>query len=84
MRIVYDLKRDAIPSIVINKLYQQTPLQSSFNVNNVALVKGRPKMLNLKDLILHFVDHRHEVVVRRTEYELKEAYKRWEQLEEAE
>ncbi len=81
MRIVYDLKRDAIPSIVINKLYQQTPLQSSFNVNNVALVKGRPKMLNLKDLILHFVEHRHEVVIRRTEYELKEAERKAHVLE---
>jgi len=73
MRIVYDLKRDAIPSIVINKLYQYTSLQSSFNVNKVALVKGRPKMLNLKDLIRYFVEHRHEVVVRRTKYDLKEA-----------
>lgn len=73
MRIVYDLKRDAIPSIVEHKLYQLTQLQSSFNVNNVALVKGRPRMLNLKDLIHYFVEHRHEVVVRRTEYELKEA-----------
>ncbi len=76
MRIVYDLKRDAIPSIVINKLYQHTALQSSFSVNNVALVKGRPKILNLKDMILHFVEHRHEVVVRRTEYDLKEAEKK--------
>lgn len=81
MRIVYDLKRDAIPSIVINKLYQLTPLQSSFNVNNVALVKGRPRMLNLKDMIHHFVDHRHEVVVRRTEYELKEAERKAHVLE---
>ncbi len=81
MRIVYDLKRDAIPSIVINKLYQLTPLQSSFNVNNVALVKGRPKMLNLKDLILHFVEHRHEVIIRRTEYELKEAERKAHVLE---
>jgi DNA gyrase subunit A len=81
MRIVYDLKRDAIPSIVINKLFQMTPLQSSFSVNNVALVKGRPKMLNLKDLIHHFVEHRHEVVVRRTEYELKEAERKAHVLE---
>lgn len=81
MRIVYDLKRDAIPSIVINKLYQSTPLQSSFNINNVALVKGRPKMLNLKDLIHHFVEHRHEVVVRRTKYELAEAEKKAHVLE---
>ena len=76
MRIVYDLKRDAIPSIVMNKLYQMTALQSSFSVNNIALVKGRPKMLNLKDMIHYFVEHRHEVVVRRTEYELKEAKKK--------
>lgn len=76
MRIVYDLKRDAIPSIVMNKLYQMTALQSSFSVNNIALVKGRPKMLNLKDMIHYFVEHRHEVVVRRTKYELKEAEKK--------
>ena len=76
MRIVYDLKRDAIPNIVMNKLYQMTALQSSFSVNNIALVKGRPKMLNLKDMIHYFVEHRHEVVVRRTEYELKEAEKK--------
>ncbi|MEQ6168723.1 MULTISPECIES: DNA gyrase subunit A [unclassified Ekhidna] len=76
MRVVYDLKKDAIPNIVLNNLYKQTALQSSFSVNNVALVKGRPKTLNLKDLIVHFVDHRHEVVVRRTEYELDEAEKR--------
>lgn len=76
MRVVYDLKRDAIPNIVLNNLYKQTALQSSFSVNNVALVKGRPKTLHLKDLIVHFVDHRHEVVVRRTEYELEEAERR--------
>ncbi|WP_420578357.1 DNA gyrase subunit A [Ekhidna sp.] len=76
MRVVYDLKKDSIPNIVLNNLYKQTALQSSFSVNNVALVKGRPKTLNLKDLIVHFVDHRHEVVVRRTEYELDEAEKR--------
>jgi DNA gyrase subunit A len=76
MRIVYDLKRDAITSIVMNKLYQMTALQSSFSVNNVALVNGRPKTLNLKDMILHFVDHRHEVVVRRTEYDLNDAKKK--------
>ena len=76
MRIVYDLKRDAIPNIVINKLYQLTALQSSFSVNNVALVKGRPRTLNLKDLIHYFVEHRHEVVTKRTEYELKEAEKK--------
>tara|TARA_B100000686_G_scaffold355351_1_gene473227 strand:- start:3459 stop:6107 length:2649 start_codon:yes stop_codon:yes gene_type:complete len=73
MRIVYILKRDAIPNIVLNKLYKFTPLQSSFSVNNVGLVNGRPKMLNLKDMIIHFVDHRHDVVVRRTKFELKKA-----------
>ncbi len=73
MRIVYDLKRDAIPSIVINKLYQLTALQSSFSVNNVALVNGRPRTLNLKELIQYFVEHRHEVVTRRTQYDLNEA-----------
>ncbi len=73
MRIVYVLKRDAIPNIVLNTLYKYTALQSSFSVNNIALVKGRPEMLNLKDMIHHFVDHRHEVVVRRTQFELKKA-----------
>ncbi|WP_343486684.1 DNA gyrase subunit A [Allomuricauda sp. d1] len=73
MRIVYILKRDAIPNIVLNTLYKYTALQSSFSVNNIALVNGRPKLLNLKELITHFVDHRHEVVVRRTKYELKKA-----------
>lgn len=76
MRIVYELKRDAMPSVVLNNLYKHTQLQTSFSVNNVALVKGRPYTLNLKDLIVHYVDHRHEVVIRRTEYELKEAEKR--------
>jgi DNA gyrase subunit A len=76
MRIVYVLKRDAIPNIVLNTLYKYTPLQSSFSVNNIALVKGRPQMLNLKEMISHFVDHRHEVVVRRTKYELKKAEER--------
>ena len=76
MRIVYDIKRDAIPNIVLNKLYKYTALQTSFSVNNVALVKGRPEMLNLKDQIRHFVDHRHDVVVRRTQFELEEAQKR--------
>ncbi|MCE7864256.1 MAG: DNA gyrase subunit A [Bacteroidetes bacterium CHB5] len=75
-RVVYDLKRDAIPNIVLNNLYKYTQLQSSFGVNNVALVKGRPQTLNLKDLIAHFVEHRHEVVVRRTKFELNEAEKR--------
>ncbi|UAB83359.1 DNA gyrase subunit A [Zunongwangia sp. SCSIO 43204] len=73
MRIVYQLKRDAIPNIVLNTLFKHTALQSSFSVNNIALVNGRPEMLNLKDIIYHFVEHRHEVVVRRTEYELKKA-----------
>ena len=76
MRIVYDLKKDAIPNIVLNNLYKYTQLQSSFGVNNVALVKGRPYTLNLKEIIKHFVDHRHEVVIRRTQYELTEAEKR--------
>ncbi|MBE7639129.1 DNA gyrase subunit A [Salegentibacter sp. BLCTC] len=73
MRIVYQLKRDAIPNIVLNTLYKHTALQTSFSVNNIALVNGRPEMLNLKDIIYHFVEHRHEVVVRRTEFELKKA-----------
>ena len=76
MRIVFDLKKDAIPNIVLNHLYKYTPLQTSFGVNNVALVKGRPMILNLKDLIRHYVDHRIVVVTRRTEYELREAEKR--------
>jgi len=76
MRIVFDLKRDAIPNVVLNQLYKYTPLQSSFSVNNIALVNGRPEMLNLKDMIHHYVNHRHEIVVRRTEYLLREARKR--------
>ncbi|MFD2036629.1 DNA gyrase subunit A [Belliella marina] len=76
MRIVYELKRDAISNVVLNNLYKQTQLQTSFSVNNVALVKGRPYTLNLKDMIVHYVNHRHEVVIRRTEYELREAEKR--------
>ena len=76
MRIVYELKRDAIPNVVLNKLYKYTALQSSFSVNNIALVKGRPVLLNLKDMIHHFVEHRHEVVVRRTQYELGKAEER--------
>ncbi|MCB0490002.1 MAG: DNA gyrase subunit A [Cyclobacteriaceae bacterium] len=75
-RVVYDLRKDAIPNIVLNNLYKYTHLQSSFGVNNVALVKGRPQTLNLKDLISLFVDHRHEVVIRRTKYDLNEAEKR--------
>ncbi len=76
MRVVYILKRDAIPNIVLNMLYKYTALQSSFSVNNIALVKGRPQMLNLKELIHYFVEHRHEVVVRRTEYLLRKAKER--------
>ena len=76
MRIVYVMKRDAIPNIVLNKLYKYTALQSSFSVNNIALVQGRPQLLNLKQLIHYFVEHRHEVVVRRTKYELKKAEER--------
>ena len=73
MRIVYEIKRDAIPNVVLNKLFKYTSLQTSFSVNNIALVKGRPVVLNLKDLIVHFVDHRHEVVIRRSKFELKKA-----------
>ncbi|MGX5690732.1 DNA gyrase subunit A [Arcticibacter tournemirensis] len=76
MRIVYEIKKDANSSIVLNNLYKYTALQSSFSVNNIALVHGRPMLLNLKDLIKHFVDHRHEVVIRRTRFELSEAEKR--------
>lgn len=76
MRIVFELKRDAITNVVLNQLYKYTPLQTSYGVNNVCLVNGRPKTLNLKDFIQNFVDFRHEVVVRRTEYELKAAEKR--------
>jgi DNA gyrase subunit A len=76
MRIVYVLKRDAIPNIVLNMLYKYTALQSSFSVNNIALVHGRPQMLNLRDMIHHFVEHRHVVVVRRTKYELRKAEER--------
>ncbi len=76
MRIVYILKRDAIPNIVLNMLYKYTELQSSFSVNNIALVNGRPRMLNLKEMIHYFVEHRHEVVTRRTEYLLRKAEER--------
>ncbi|PTN09322.1 DNA gyrase subunit A [Mangrovibacterium marinum] len=76
MRIVVDVKKDEISNVVLNKLYKYTQLQTSFSVNNIALVNGRPKLLNLKDLIRYFVDHRHEVVVRRTQYELEQAEKR--------
>lgn len=76
MRIVYVLKTDAVPNIVLNLLYKHTALQSSFSVNNIALVNGKPEQLNLKDLIRHFVDHRHDVVVRRTQFELRKAEER--------
>ncbi|MDC3352440.1 DNA gyrase subunit A, partial [Crocinitomicaceae bacterium] len=76
MRVVYELKRDSIPNVVLNKLFKYTALQSSFPVNNIALVKGRPEVLNLKDMIHHFVEHRHEVVIRRTKYELRKAEER--------
>ncbi|PTS97326.1 DNA gyrase subunit A, partial [Flavobacterium sp. HMWF030] len=76
MRIVYILKRDATPNVVLNTLYKYTSLQSSFSVNNIALVKGRPQMLNLKDMIHYFIEHRHDVVVRRTQFELRKAEER--------
>ncbi|AZB22412.1 DNA gyrase subunit A [Kaistella haifensis] len=76
LRIVYELKNDAIPNVVLNMLYKYTSLQTSFSVNNIALVKGRPEQLNLKQIIHHFVDHRHEIIVRRTEYELRKAKER--------
>lgn len=76
MRIVYELKNDAIPNVVLNLLYKYTSLQTSFSVNNIALVHGRPEQLNLKDIIHHFVEHRHVVIVRRTEYELRKAKER--------
>ncbi len=76
LRIVFDIKRDGIPNIILNQLYKYTPLQTSFSVNNIALVKGRPEMLNVKDLIHYFVEHRHEVVIRRAKFELEDAQKR--------
>jgi DNA gyrase subunit A len=76
MRVVYVLRKDAMPSVVLNHLYKYTALQTSFSINNIALVNGRPKTLNLKEMIGHFVDHRHEVVVRRTQFELDQAEKR--------
>ncbi len=76
VRIVIELKRDAVANVVLNKLYQYTQLQTSFSINNIALVHGRPMMLNLKDLIRYFVEHRHEIVVRRTQYELRKAEER--------
>lgn len=76
MRVVYFLKRDAVPNVVLNTLFKHTALQSSFSVNNIALVNGKPEQLNLKDLIVHFVDHRHDVVIRRTKYLLRKAEER--------
>jgi DNA gyrase subunit A len=76
MRVVYELRADAISNVVLNNLYKYSALQTSFSINNVVLVKGRPQMLNLKDMIQYFVEHRHEVVVRRTKYELAQAEKR--------
>jgi DNA gyrase subunit A len=81
LSVVYELKKDAVANVVLNKLYQMTALQTAFNVNNVALVHGKPKMLNLKELIHYFVEHRHEVVIRRTQYELDQAEKRAHVLE---
>lgn len=76
LRIVYELKNDAIPNVVLNLLYKYTALQTSFSVNNIALVHGRPEQLNLKDIIHHFVEHRHEVIIRRTQFELRKAKER--------
>lgn len=81
IRIVYELRKDAMADVVLNNLYKHTPLQTSFSVNNIALVNGRPETLNLKDLIKHYVNHRHEIVVRRTEYDLDQAEKRLHILE---
>jgi DNA gyrase subunit A len=81
MRIVYDIRKDAIANVVLNKLFKYTQLQTSFSVNNIALVSGRPKVLNLKQLIKYFVEHRHEVVIRRTRYELDQAEKKAHVLE---
>ena len=76
LRVVFELKRDAIPNVVLNKLYKYTQLQTSFSVNNIALVKGRPQLLNLREMLFHYIEHRHEVVVRRTQYELRKAEER--------
>jgi DNA gyrase subunit A len=81
LRVVYELKKEAVGNVVLNKLYQMTALQTAFNVNNVALVHGKPKTLNLKELIHYFVEHRHEVIIRRTQYELDQAQKRAHVLE---
>jgi DNA gyrase subunit A len=76
MRIVIDIKRDAVANIVLNKLYKLTALQSSFSINNIALVKGRPMMLNLRDMVKYFVEHRHDIIVRRTQFDLRKAEER--------
>lgn len=76
MRVVIDLKKDAVATVVLNQLYKYTPLQSSYGVNNICLHQGRPKLLNLKQMIAYFVDFRHEVVVRRTQYDLRKAEER--------
>ena len=76
MRIVVDVKRDANANVVLNKLFKMTQLQSSFSVNNIALVKGRPRLLTLKECVKYFVEHRHDVTIRRTKYDLKKAQER--------
>ncbi|HCZ08335.1 MAG TPA: DNA gyrase subunit A, partial [Flavobacteriales bacterium] len=76
MRVVFELKRDAIPNVVLNKLYKYTQLQSSFSVNNIALVKGRPRLLNLQEMLMYYIEHRHEIIVRRTQFELRKAEER--------
>ncbi|MCY4418602.1 MAG: DNA topoisomerase 4 subunit A, partial [Cytophagales bacterium] len=81
LRVVYELKKEAIPQVVLNNLYKQTPLQTSFGVNNVALVKGKPQVLNLKDLLVHYVEHRHDVLLRKLRFELKENERRLHILE---
>ncbi len=76
MRLVIDLKREAIPNVIINQLYKYSELQTSYGINNVVLVKGRPRIMNLRDLLVEFIEFRHEVVTRRTQYELREAEKK--------
>ena len=76
LRVVFELKRDAIPNVVLNKLYKYTQLQTSFSVNNIALVKGRPRLLNLREMLVYYIEHRHEIIVRRTQFELRKAEER--------
>ena len=76
LRVVFELKRDAIPNVVLNKLYKYTQLQTSFSVNNIALVKGRPQLLNLREMLVYFIEHRHDIIVRRTQFELRKAEER--------